>query len=181
MNNGSAYWLNLIVLVVVLQSDIGRHKVTLFRVLRPAVTALALVPFFFKGASGSGNGLTLEILGTLAGLLLGYVASLPMRFEWDSAKQRVYSRGGWAFFLAWAALTGAKLLYSYGAIHWFGHAMGRWMYQNHISENALRAAFIFLSIASALSRVAVIYQGARRVRRRLGQGSRSAALQQQAV
>jgi hypothetical protein len=181
VNGNSAYWLNLIVLAAVLQSDIGRHRVTWFRVLRPAVTALILVPFFFKGASGSGNGLALEIAGTVVGLLLGYLASLPMSFEWDPAKQRAYSRGGWAFFLAWAALTGAKLLYSYGAIHWYGHAMGRLMYQNHISEEALRAAFIFLSIASAISRVGVIYQGARRIRRRQAQGGRTAALRRQAV
>lgn len=182
MNGNSAYWLNLIVLAVVLESDIGRKKVNAFRVWRPVVTSIALVPFFFKGASGSGNGLYLEIGGTVLGLLLGYIASLPMRFEYDTVKERVYSRAGFALFFSWALLTGAKLLYSYGAIHWYGHQMVAWLYRNHISLDALRAAFIFLSVASAMSRVAVIARGARRVRRQLSaQGGRGASLQRQPI
>jgi hypothetical protein len=178
VNANQAYWLNLIVLAVVLQSDIGRKKVTAFRVLRPVATAIALVPFFYKGGSTSGNGLYLEIGGTVLGLLLGYIASLPMTFEYDTVKQRVYSRAGLAFFLSWAVLTGAKMLYSYGAIHWYGHQLGTWLYHNHISVDALRAAFIFLSVASAVSRVAVIARGERRVKRQLqAQGGRGAALQ----
>jgi hypothetical protein len=39
--------LQLVVLGVVLESDLGRRKIGWFRVLRPVVTVVIIVPFFF--------------------------------------------------------------------------------------------------------------------------------------
>jgi hypothetical protein len=51
--------INAVVLAVVLESDLGaHHKITRFRIARPLVTALLIVPFFVKGIAMSGTGLT---------------------------------------------------------------------------------------------------------------------------
>jgi hypothetical protein len=164
----SAYWLNLIVFAIALESDIGRRRVGAFRILRPLVSALVLVPVFFRGMDTSENGLLLEGGAVLLGALLGLAASSFMRFEYDAGRQQAFSRTGVAFVAAWVAITLAKLSFSYGSTHWFGRALGTWMHENAISPDALRAAFIFLNIATMLARVGVIYFGGRRVAREAG-------------
>src|ERR1700753_1680499 len=72
--------INVVILAVVLESDLGPHRrVTWFRLLRPVVTALLIVPFFIKGVAGTGAGLTIEVLMAAAGVLLGWLASTRMR------------------------------------------------------------------------------------------------------
>lgn len=156
-----AYWLNLIIFAIAMQSDVGRRKVGAFRVLRPLVTAVAIVPFFFKGMDSSGKGLELELAATALGLILGLAATAPMRFEYDAATSRVYSRAGFAFVIAWGLVTLAKLAFSYGAKNWFPHQLGKWLYQNGLSVNSLTAAFICLNLATMLARVGYIYLRAR--------------------
>lgn len=155
----SVYWLNLIVFAIALESDIGRRRVGAFRILRPLVSALVLVPVFFRGMDVSGSGLLLEVAATLLGAVLGVAASSFMRFEYDDERQRVLSRTGAAFVAAWSVITLGKVAFSYGAAHWFGHALGAWMYENAISIDAFKAAFIFLNIATMLGRVGFIYFG----------------------
>jgi hypothetical protein len=149
--------LNLIVLGVALESDVGRRKVGPFRVFRPLVTALVIVPFFFEGVSLSGNGLLLEIGAAVLGLALGLVALAPMRFEYDADRHRVYSRAGLGYVGGWVGITALKLFFSYGSTDIWGRQLFTWMTENGISVDAFRAALIFLNVATMLARVGAIY------------------------
>lgn len=149
--------LNLIVVFIALESDIGRRKIGPFRVFRPLVTALVIVPFFFSGMDWSGNGLLFEAAGAVVGLLLGFAALSFMKFEYDAAQHRTYSRTGVAYVVAWLLITGAKIFFSYGSTDIWGRELFTWMTQNGISIDAFKAAFIFLNVATMLARVGVIY------------------------
>lgn len=146
--------LNLIMLAIVLETDLGRRKITLFRVARPFVAAVVIVPFFFAGAALHGWGLGLEVAGAAIGLALGLLASALLPVHYDLAARRSYSRGGIAYALLWIAITGARLFFSYGAEHLFGRPLGSFMVTHNVSAGALADAFIFLSLAMFLARTA---------------------------
>lgn len=156
---------NLILLAVVLETDLGRRKISIFRIARPFVTAAIIVPFFFSGVALTGWGLTLELGGLLAGVLLGVTAITLMKVEYDPTANRSYSKAGWSYVLLWVGITGARILFSYGAEHLFPRQLGTFMYVHHVSAGALGDAFIFLSLAMYLSRSGILWVKVRRVRR----------------
>ncbi|MCA2229745.1 hypothetical protein MTP10_25945 [Nonomuraea sp. 3-1Str] len=161
MSDVSVFLLNLIIFAIAIESDIGRRKVGLFRLLRPVAGAAALVPIFFDGFELSGTGLLLEAAATVLGLAMGLAAVSFMRFEYVPDKQAVYSRAGLAYVTAWVAITLTKVAFSYGATHVFGPELGRWMAAHDVGANALKAAIILLNVSTMLARVGGIHVRAR--------------------
>jgi hypothetical protein len=151
------------ILAVVLLSDYGVRKITTARLIRPFITAIIIIPFFFKGAATSGNGLLLEVAGLLAGIALGVLAASLMRVFADPATARPATRGGLPYCLFWVAIVAARLYFAYGAQHVFSQQLGEWLYTNHITVDALTAAIIFFSVAMLLGRTGALALRARQL------------------
>ena len=149
------------ILAVVLLSDYGVRKITTVRLARPFITAIVIVPFFFKGAATSGNGLLLEVAGLLAGIALGVLAASLMRVFADPATGQPATRGGLPYCLFWVAVVAARLFFAYGAQHVFSQQLGQWLYTSHIGVDALTAAIIFFSVAMLLGRTGALALRAR--------------------
>ncbi|HWG14306.1 MAG TPA: hypothetical protein VG268_13625 [Streptosporangiaceae bacterium] len=158
---------NLILLAVVLETDLGRRKITLFRVARPFVTAAIIVPFFFSAVALSGWGLGLELAGLAAGIGLGLVAAALLPVHWDPQDRRAYSRGGLGYALLWVVIAAGRILFSYGSQHLFSRDLGQFLMTSHISPGALADAFIFLSLAMYLTRSGVLWAKVRTLRRKV--------------
>ncbi len=144
---------NLTVLLAVLESDLGTRKVGAFRIVRPLLMAIGVIPLFIEHPATTGSGAALELALTGVGVLLGIIASTRlMRIGYDENKGRAVSRAGMAYGLFWCAIIGARLLFTYGANHWYTSQLLHWMSTNGISADALTDSLIFMAVAMAVAR-----------------------------
>jgi len=127
----AARQLNLAVLGAVLWADLGTKEITWRRVLRPVLVAAIAIAIFVKSPQTAGNGLTLELVGLVAGLALGAVGSLLlMVIRRDPGTKKLVSEAGAACAAFWIVVIGLRLLFTYGANHWYNHALGKWLFTN---------------------------------------------------
>src|ERR1700729_1174600 len=110
---------NLVILVTVLASDLGRRPVSRLRLLRPFIAAVVIVPFFFKGVATAGNGLLLELDAIAVELVLGVLAGSLMSVFVDGRPGKTTSRGGLPYAPLWVAVVCARLYFAPAAQHVF--------------------------------------------------------------
>jgi hypothetical protein len=173
--------LQLAVLVVVLESDLGRKKIGWFRVARPVIVAVAIVPIYLKSLPTTGNNLVLEGVGAALGIGLGLFCVSPffMGFEYDPsfrnwwAKRRgepgkpaAVTTAGGRYAGIWIAASVARLAFSWLSVHAFPHALGVFLRKHQIEGDALTDAIIFWPVGMDVFRsVGLMIRGTAAYRR----------------
>jgi hypothetical protein len=151
---------NLAVLLAVLESDLGTRNISTFRIARPLLMAIGIVPLFIvhPATTGSGEALELALIGL--GVLFGIIASTRlMRISYDDTNGQVLSRAGVGYGLFWCAIIGTRLLFTYGANHWYTSQLLHWMSTNGISVDALTDGLIFMALAMGVTRTVRLVVG----------------------
>lgn len=145
---------NLILLAIVLESDLGRRRIGLFRLVRPLVGAVAVTPFFIAAPQTSGWSLGLEVAGAAVGIALGLAAAALLPVRWDAGTGRAYSYAGVAYGLLWLAVSAARSRYAfaYGAHHLFTAPSRAFVAGNQVSAAGLTDALIVAFLAMYLTR-----------------------------
>jgi hypothetical protein len=152
--NTTVLVVNLLMLGVVLESDLGRRRIGWFRLGRPLLTLPVVLTMVGLHPASSGNGLLFDVAGAVVGIVLGLAAGALMRVEYDGAKGRAVSRAGLPYAALWLVIIGGRLLFLYGTTHWFGRQVGEFLVNNRISTDAFAASFILMAFAMALTRTA---------------------------
>jgi hypothetical protein len=154
MSASSFLIFNLLLLAVVLESDLGRRKISLFRVIRPLVGAAVVAPFFIAAPATSWWGLTLELGGAAAGLCLGLAAAALLPVRWDPPSRRACSYGGAGYAALWVTLSVARYGFAYSAQHFFPRPLGEFLAIHYLAPSVIADALIFLFLAMYLTRTA---------------------------
>ncbi len=159
-------WLfNLIVLAVLLEADLGRRKIGWFRVLRPLIASVAAIALFTTSVPTSGHDLILQAVGVGVGVLAGLAAHLFITVGFDPAKGKKGGKGtsgravswaGFGYAAFWVLVFAARLVFIYGTQHWFSRPLGQFLIAHQLSAAALTDALLFMAIAMALARSALL-------------------------
>jgi len=148
------YLLNLGLLAFVLWANLGTRTVTRSRLALPVLLVIAAGAVFLRNVPAAGHDLALEATGIGAGVVLGLLAGALVRVERDRTG-RLVMRAGAVYAALWVAVIGGRMLFAYGADHWFPAAIGRFSMTHQITgADAWTAAFILLSLSMVLVRVA---------------------------
>ncbi len=156
---------NIAVLFAVLEADLGRRKISTFRILRPVLLAAGIIPLFIVHLATAGNGEVLEIALAALGAILGIAAAAGlMRVSFDEPSQQAVSNAGVAYGVFWAFVIGGRLVFTYGANHWYTTQLGHWLLTNGITVDALTDALIFMALAMTIARTLRLAVGRSHVR-----------------
>ena len=146
---------NGVVLATVLATDLGpARKIGPMRLLRPVIAAAVIIPLFIQNPVTHGNGLTVEIAGIVAGLLVGLAAAALMGVYRSPETGRPVSRAGAPYAILWVVVVGARAAFSYGSEHWFTRSLVSWAIANQVSAAAITDGLIFMAVAMVLVRTA---------------------------
>ena len=154
--------LNLVVLGVVLEADLGRRKIGRFRVARPLLTAIAICPLFLDSVPTDRDDVALQAAGIVVGVLLGLAAHLFIAVGYGPVKSRkgtrdrAFSRAGVGYAAFWTVIYGGRLLFIYGTLHWFSASLGQFFAAHQLTAAGLTDALIFMAVAMALARSALL-------------------------
>ncbi|HTU29526.1 MAG TPA: hypothetical protein VMF07_09100 [Solirubrobacteraceae bacterium] len=152
--SASIWLVNLAVLAAVLGADLGTREITRRRILRPLIVSAIAVAVFVKSPQTSGTGLALELAGFGIGLALGVIGSHRlMSVRQDGAAGTATSVAGTGYAAFWTAVIGARVLFSYGAEHWYSAALGQWLAAHQVTVAGLTDTLILLAIGMVLARV----------------------------
>jgi hypothetical protein len=160
----SAVIIDAVLLAAVLEADVGRErKIGSFRLLRPLGIAAAIIPLYLEAVPTHGNGFTLEIIATIAGVALGLIATVLMSVFRSPGSGKPASRAGFGYAALWTVVIGARAAFSWGSTHWFSHSLNTWMIKHSVTGAAITDALIFMAIAMLLTRTIALGIRARRV------------------
>lgn len=158
----SVWIINLVVLGVVLEADLGRRKITWLRLARPLIVAGAIIAYYLAktptatGGGGLGFELALAALGIVLGVAAGMIFGV---FRGADGLPR--SQAGTAYAALWIVVACARIGFSFATSH--SHQLQVWLFTRHMTADAITVALIFMAAGMLMLRTATLYLRATRL------------------
>ncbi len=150
----SQYLLNLGLLGYVLYSNLGTRTLTRLRIILPLVIVAVAAAVFLRDVPTLGNDARLEVAGAAVGAVFGVAAGLLMRVRHTG--ERTVTVAGLGYAALWVVVIGGRMLFAYGAEHWFSHDIAMFSRTHLITgADAWTAAFVLMALAMVVTRVLV--------------------------
>ena len=152
--SSSVWIINLVVLGVVLEADLGRRKITWPRLARPVIVAGAIVIYYLKRTPVAihGGGLAFELVLAALGIVLGLAAGLIFRVFRDNGTR--WSQAGVAYALLWIVVIGTRIGFAEATSH--SHSLQVWLGVHRITADAITDGLIFMAVGMLLTRTATL-------------------------
>jgi hypothetical protein len=151
----SDYVLSFGLLALIFSTNLGARALTRRRFTLPLIAVAIAASTYLRAVPTTGNDLTFVVLAALAGVAFGAVAGLLSRVDRD-ARGRLVTRAGAAFAATWIVAVGGRVLFGYGATHWWKSAVIRFSIQHQLTGPAYTSAFVLMALTMVLARLAVI-------------------------
>lgn len=150
----SQYALNVGLLVYILATNLGTHRLTRARLLMPLALIAVAGAYFLGDVPTAGNDVQLEVLGALTGAALGVLAGVLVKV--DRTPAGTVTQAGTLYAALWVAVIGGRVAFAYGAQHWFSRDIGQFSITHQITgADAWTAAFVLMALVMVLTRVLV--------------------------
>ena len=166
--------LNVALLAWVLLRNLGTRPLDRSFVTIPLIVVAVAAGVFLRDVPTAGNDVPLDVAFTVAGLVLGAVATGLTRVRAEAG--RLVVTAGAAFAGLWIAVIGGRVLFAEWANGAGARTIGRFSVEHLITgADAWTAAFVLMALAMVLSRVVTTGLRAALSRRSLAATAPSAA------
>jgi len=147
--------LNLGILAFVLRTGLGTRELNRRRFTLPiAIVAVVGYLYLQSVSTSAGDAELIAVLGA-GGVLLGLLAGLLMKVRRADDSSLVTVAGA-SYAAVWVAALGGRLVFAYGANHWFAAPVADFSRTHGIGGAAAwTSAFVIMALAMVLTRVAV--------------------------
>jgi hypothetical protein len=106
---------------------------------------------YLRRLPSGGHNLLLALgLGVL-GVVFGLIALAFVRISVGPDGQR-FTRAGLAYLLVWLIAMGGRLIFGYGAQHWYTVSLGRWMASSQLSPDVWTGGFALMAMTMVAAR-----------------------------
>ena len=149
------YLLSLGILAFVLKTGLGTRELNRRRFTLPLAIVAVVGALYLRAIPASAGDIKLIAGIGAAGVILGLVAGALMKVR-PADDGSLVTVAGPSYAAVWIAAIGSRLLFAYGASHWFDPEVASFSRSAGIdSSAAYTAAFVIMALAMVLTRVAV--------------------------
>jgi len=149
------YLLSLGILAFVLKTGLGTRELDRRRFTLPLAVVAIVGALYLRSIPTSAGDIKLITVIGAAGVLLGLAAGALMKVR-PAEDGSLVTVAGTAYAAIWIAAIGSRLLFAYGASHWFAPEIASFSRAAGIDGSAAyTAAFVIMALAMVLTRVAV--------------------------
>jgi hypothetical protein len=153
-----------ILVVIVLATQAGRHRLGAIKLLAPLGLVGYVAFVVISGLAFTTPNLLTAGIGTAIGLAIGVGLMLTMSLVRDPANRKLYTRAGLPYVAIWLAVLVLRLAFIWAVenITSFGQDVGTFLMDNEIDVEAVTAFFVLMAMTMVLVRtLGVAVRGAR--------------------